>query len=286
MKLNIFLVYLLLLGSLGSYAQADSSDYQKAVARANNGNFAEALIYFSSVVDKNPDDAYAWFNRGYTKAILKLEEEAISDFNKSIEINPSYKKAYLNRGISKRNLLNFAGAQADFKLAIINAPEYAEAYYHRGYLYELLENKDSACHYYKIAADFGLKQMQDKLTVCDDPKKTFDKHIVRLKKQAASKEYGFSEGDPVKVGGGPLNQREYLDLLRDINGKPVKYYRVGSCCGYKLESAFMGMALLDKYRITYTDEGGTEKTAIVFISFYEYEEPAVLFGFKTIPLLN
>ena len=42
------------------------------------------------------------------------------------------------------------------------------------------------------------------------------------------------------------------------------------------------MALLDRYELTYRDEKGKKRTTVVYISFYDYEEPMVLQGFKTV----
>ena len=279
------IVFVLLMGlilSRASIAQQDSSNYQKGVARANAGNLDDALVFFSAAVDENPADPFAWYNRGITKTFMELHREAIGDFNKAIELQPGYHKAYLNRGISRRKLLDFDGAHTDYKLAIAASPNYAEAFYHRGYVFELLGNKDSACYFYSIAAAFGLKQIQDKMDICQKKSAEFDKHIIQLTKSSSSKTYGFSKEDPIKVGGSPLNQREYLMLLRDANGKPVRFERAGSCCGYKLKSAPLGMAMLDRYMIYYKDENGQEQKAGVFMTFYEYEEPMLLHGFKTI----
>ena len=82
--------------------------------------------------------------------------------------------------------------------------------------------------------------------------------------------------------GGPANQETYLELLRDIKGKPIKYIRIRSCCDYESENGFFGMAKLDQYEITYLNEKGEEQKVAVYISFYDYEEPLIIFGFKTI----
>ena len=42
------------------------------------------------------------------------------------------------------------------------------------------------------------------------------------------------------------------------------------------------MALLDKYEITYLDNEGKIAKEIVYISFYDFEEPQILYGFKTV----
>jgi hypothetical protein len=103
---------------------------------------------------------------------------------------------------------------------------------------------------------------------------------------ATDKRYGFSSEYPVKVGkgpgGGPANQKAYLNLLRDAQGNPIEYVRLGSCCSYPSESGFLGMAMVDMYQITYRNEDGKKKKDTIYISFYDYEEPKILYGFKTI----
>lgn len=110
--------------------------------------------------------------------------------------------------------------------------------------------------------------------------------IRKLTKTAPDDSYGFSPENPVLVGtgpnGGPANQRRYLDLLRDAQGKPIKYTRVASCCPYDSENGLFGVAMVDKYEITYLNQKGRKKKAFVYISFYDYEEPMILFGFQTI----
>ena len=110
--------------------------------------------------------------------------------------------------------------------------------------------------------------------------------ITELNNTSDNEKYGFSSGMPVKVGtgpkGGPANQRAYLDLLRDPNGNSIAYERLGSCCGYKSENGFLGYAMLDRYELAFKDENGKMKKVVVYISFYDYEEPLILKGFKTV----
>jgi hypothetical protein len=122
------------------------------------------------------------------------------------------------------------------------------------------------------------------------PKELFE--ITALTKMADSDKYGFTGEFPVKVGtgkrGGPYNQRAYLELLRDGRGKPVEYKRVGGgCCPYKSENALFGdFALVDSYEIKYKDKDGKKKKAIIYISFYDYEEPMIPVGFQSASTTN
>ncbi|MGQ0739597.1 MAG: hypothetical protein ACT4OJ_11095 [Bacteroidota bacterium] len=190
------------------------------------------------------------------------------------------------KGIAKRHLTDYEGAIADYTLLINEDPLYTDAFYNRGLVYEMLGKKDSACIDYKKAKDAGAKNLDNKIVMCGEKGPLKTNAILRLTKIAPSDKYGFTEKKTVKTGtgsfGGPANQRMYLDLLRDAAGNPVKYERTGSCCGYKSDSAPLGIALFDRYKITYIVTAGNSITAVVYISMYDYEEPMILSGFKTV----
>jgi hypothetical protein len=51
---------------------------------------------------------------------------------------------------------------------------------------------------------------------------------------------------------------------------------------YLTPNGILGRGMLDKYEITYRNESNEEVKAILFISFDDYEELKIPFGFKTI----
>lgn len=120
----------------------------------------------------------------------------------------------------------------------------------------------------------------------DTIKRTDIRIIYRLKKMAKDSTYGFSPENPVKVGSGPHggagNQRRYLSLLRDAKGASVKYKRLRSCCSYPSENGLSGIAMVDEYEIIYLNDLGRKEKALVYISYYDYEDPQILYGFKTV----
>jgi hypothetical protein len=73
-----------------------------------------------------------------------------------------------------------------------------------------------------------------------------------------------------------------LNLLRDVNGKPINYERKGSCCEYKSENGLFGAAKVDIYEINYTNENGSSTKSLIYISMWDYEEPQIISGFKTV----
>lgn len=92
--------------------------------------------------------------------------------------------------------------------------------------------------------------------------------------------YGYSEVNPIKVGGaheGPRNQQRFLSALRGPKGQPVFYERVGGCCP-SARGGVNGAGLLDIYAVTYE---GLRGPITLYLSAHDYEEPKVPVGFTS-----
>jgi hypothetical protein len=92
--------------------------------------------------------------------------------------------------------------------------------------------------------------------------------------------YGYTEKNPVKVGGGqsgPANERKYLNSLTGPNGEELKYERKGSCCPFETPNGFMGGGMLDRYEVTYA---GLSKPIIIYINMYDKDVLKAPKGFK------
>jgi hypothetical protein len=74
-------------------------------------------------------------------------------------------------------------------------------------------------------------------------------------------------------------QRKYLESLRDPQGNSVTYERVGTCCPYADTKSAFGLAIVDKYEIEYRDASNNKQRLVLYISFYDYEEPKAIKGF-------
>jgi tetratricopeptide (TPR) repeat protein len=286
---NIILIAVLLATVLTTRAQNADTLYLQGNAKAAESRFEEAIQLFTMTLALQPDNTYAMYNRGICKSKLRNYEGALSDFDEVIIMSPTYKKGWLNRSLARKHLTDYDGAMADINRAIALDPAYAEAYYNRGTLYAMLSKRELSCADYKKAKELGLPAATRKVELCQeqDGSDTDSHTILRLTRKAPDKKYGFTEGQPVMAGrgleGGPANQRAYLELLRDAQGKPVNYERVSSCCPYNSKHGLIGgMGMLDKYEISYQDEKGRPQKAIVYISFYDYEDPQILYGFKTV----
>lgn len=93
--------------------------------------------------------------------------------------------------------------------------------------------------------------------------------------------YGYEKNNPVKVGsedgGGPLNERRFMNALLGPNGEEVWYTRAGSCCQFKTPNGLFGDAgLLDIYRVTWQ---GSKDTLNIYINMYDKGDLYIPVGF-------
>ena len=112
--------------------------------------------------------------------------------------------------------------------------------------------------------------------------KMIDNYTYRITEYSADETYGYTQNNPVKVGGanessGPLNERRFLNGLTGPNGERLEYFRQGSCCGFKSPNGLMGVGMLDKYRVYYK---GSKDTVTIFINMYDKGDLFVPAGFK------
>lgn len=85
-------------------------------------------------------------------------------------------------------------------------------------------------------------------------------------------DYGYSEKNPIKVGGidsGLISQRNYLDRLTGPNGEKVTYVRLGSCCMFETKNSPFGGGMLDRYEITIE---GQEEKKILYLNMYDKDK--------------
>lgn len=275
-----------------SFARAQDAKeyYDKGIEMARLGKAEDAIRFFDMSIAMKSDEYVAWYNRGVAKVMVHRYEDALPDFDQTILLSPGYKKAYLNRGTTRKHLTDYEGAMSDYNFVLKLDTVNGEAYYYRGLLYNLLGKRVAACLDFDKARRLGYKEAKLEMESCvrrptaDD---TTIHSILRLTLTADSSSYGFTPEHPVRVGrgpeSGPDNVITYLELLRDAKGQPLKYERVGPCCPYKSDHPFFGNdALEEKYQVTYTTADGSPKKALVYLTFYDYKEPLILAGMKTV----
>lgn len=268
------------------YAQRTAEDYYNdGMKYAARGNYKEAVEYFDVSIRLKNTDYFVWYNRGITKSLMKDYRAAIADFEETINLKPDYVKAYISIGNCQKLLTNYDSAAMYYSIAIQMDTANSEAYFRRAGMYETMNMRDSAAMDFKKAYELGVPQAEERVKYYNDTAKSRIKlyNISKLTETAADAKYGYTSKNPIKVGtgkdGGPANVRAYLGLLRDARKKPVQYHRIAGCCPHKA-AGYTGNVTLEEYEITYTDETGAEKTAKLYLSYYEYDNPKIPVGLK------
>jgi len=96
--------------------------FNRGQARYQKGDIQGAINDWSQVVTMNPNDAYASYQLGV--ALLKKEDyqAAVMNFNQALSLNPQLADAYLERGIAKYYLGQQEQATKDFNQAVHISP--------------------------------------------------------------------------------------------------------------------------------------------------------------------
>ncbi len=107
-----------------------------------------------------------------------------------------------------------------------------------------------------------------------------DDNTFKITLYSQDKTYGYTEKNPIMVGGdlgGPKNERRFLNALAGPKGEEIKYSRIGSCCSFQTKNSELGGGLLDKYSVTYE---GLEKSLVIYINMYDSDTLKVPVGLK------
>ena len=134
--------------------QLSAWDFSRMGSRAYDaGDFAGAVEHYSKAIEKDPNTAAFFNNRGISYKNLGRYDEAIADYNRAIELKPDFAYAFNNRGVAYGNLGRYVEAIADYNRAIELKPDYAEALNNRGVAYDDLGRYDEAIADYNRAID-------------------------------------------------------------------------------------------------------------------------------------
>jgi tetratricopeptide (TPR) repeat protein len=125
--------------SLNSAAQRDTAD-----ELFNAGEYQEAISVYDQVLAADPQDYYAYGQRGECYRMLSRYDEAIADFTRAIELNPDNYWSIANRGESYRAKGEYDLAIQDLDRALELHPDYAWALGSRADAWRLKNEYDRA----------------------------------------------------------------------------------------------------------------------------------------------
>ena len=105
---------------------------QKAFAASQTGQFAQAEIYWSELIDALPEEAAVWSNRGNVRVSQNKLTAALADYDQAVALAPDQPDPYLNRGAALEGLGRWEDAIADYTQVLALNPKDAAAYNNRG----------------------------------------------------------------------------------------------------------------------------------------------------------
>lgn len=283
MKKALFICFAALFCT-GVFAQKTADEYyNEGMKYAQRKQYKEAVQFFDMALRLRADDYFTMYNRGIAKSLMGSYYPAIEDFKTVLTLKPDYVKAYVALGNCYKRLTHYDTAINYYSEALYFDTANLESYYHRAHVYEALCMNDSAKADFNKANKLGAN-VEDKLKYYENiPPKRNELHTIsKLTTIATDGTYGFSPKKPIKVGagakGGFDNVRSYLALLRDAKKKPIRFSRVKACCPYK-PSGFGGNVFLEEYTVTFYETLTVEKTATLYFTYYEYDDPKIPVGF-------
>ena len=112
---------------------------------------AELISSYNEAIRLNPNNAEAYFRRGFEYSKKGDSDRAISDFNETIRLNPNNAEAYYNRGSAYDRKGDYDRAISDYNEAIRLNPNNAYAYSWRGNAYEAKGDYNKAIADYESA---------------------------------------------------------------------------------------------------------------------------------------
>ncbi len=121
-----FLIFFFVLFSSLTYGQSERTFlYAQATEYGYRNQFKESERILSKIIELNPKDSLAYFDRAIMRENLGDTLGAISDLTKEIEIDPKNADNYFLRGILYKNSNKHEKALSDFKK--VNHLDYGNA---------------------------------------------------------------------------------------------------------------------------------------------------------------
>lgn len=142
---------------------------RQAILATEEGNFAQAEIYWTQLVEEFPTNPAVWSNRGNARVSQNKINEAIDDYNQSIVLAPNAPDPYLNRGTAYEAMGEYERAIEDYQKVLELDPEDAMAYNNLGNANAGLNNWEKAVEYYhkatELSPNFAFARANESLTL-------------------------------------------------------------------------------------------------------------------------
>jgi len=106
---------------------------------------------FSDVIEKNPNEGYAYWLRCYNRLQDTDYAGCIADCDKGIKADSSFTVLYANRAVARYYLADYSGAILDYTKVLEREPNNAQVYYNRAKAKNEFQDYSSAVQDFEIA---------------------------------------------------------------------------------------------------------------------------------------
>lgn len=134
--------------SAADYTQEITTLCNKATDLINGKDFTAALDVYEKVIERKPDSAAAYNNKGNILLELGRPEEAVAVYEKAIELQSDSAEIYNNKARSLSKLERYEEAVPVFDKAIELDPHFAESYKNKAYSLAKLGRHEEAVQTY------------------------------------------------------------------------------------------------------------------------------------------
>ncbi|MGB3655335.1 MAG: tetratricopeptide repeat protein [Rivularia sp. (in: cyanobacteria)] len=137
------------------YAYEDKDLRSCALKSAKTGDYLTAIAALNQLIQRHPDNAIDYNNRGLVYFQSGEGQKAVRDFNKALRINPGLPSAYNNRANYYAAIGDLQTALADYEKALDLNPSHVRAWINRGITLRDLKKYGEAIDNFDTALFFG-----------------------------------------------------------------------------------------------------------------------------------
>jgi Flp pilus assembly protein TadD len=123
--------------------------HDRAAQALVQGRLLEALQGFNEVLEREPFNASAYYNRGNVRHLRREFELALEDFTSAIKYRPGFAAAFMNRGVVNSNLSRLDDALSDLDKAAEFDPSNPDVFFNRAIVQVKRDAMESALSDYE-----------------------------------------------------------------------------------------------------------------------------------------
>lgn len=139
----------------GESAFVDSHLRSSALQSAQQGDYTGAIALLSQLINRHPQNAIDYNNRGLIYFQCGETQKAFCDYNTALQLNPKLASAYNNRANYYAACGELVAAIADYDHALDLNPSYVRAWINRGITLRDLGQYEEANDNFEVALLFG-----------------------------------------------------------------------------------------------------------------------------------